>query len=1135
MKLKRGPVSSWRQSAVLFLTISALLCIGLFFVEHTTKQGLVIAEQERAIDGLIDHFEDVQIHSDDAISRFVRRRQQKDLLDWAASALNAGVMDRVEAGLQASGASPVELAQLEAIRPANSDVTAMQTHAARLITLSTGTQLSVIPPEVLNFLVPTGNLNSLNKMGAARNILFSRDYQNSVSKVRLQVEELRTHIEKRFNVEEARINSWRVIALSFLSIVVFGVALSLLLELFRRRQMESRIQAYIKLGESLSGVSTAAKAAELIVDAAEILIGWDACYVALYDPKTRMLDFIASYEMTDGERRRIDSLKTIAGEHSRRVIEEKTGILHNQDPRESLENTMIFGENRRPALSLMYVPIRKKSEVIGLISLQSSRPRAYNKESLSNLQWLADRCAAGLERATLYDLMRQSEERYRLLLENSIDGVYVIGRDRINYCNAAFASIFGYESPDDITGKISPVGLLCPADKPVAACNIEKVINGEPHEQRIKYRALRQSGDEILIETQCTRIQFDGNPAVLGTLRDISERERAEKAIQEAHAIYHAAIESMGAIPYTLDYETHAYNFFGSDIEKLTGYTADELDNQLLASRVRESEYHGELKQFDYDERVRRARSGQFRNMRLDMKIERKDGRMVWIADASIPRRDEQGNIVGSLGIMLDITERKRGEQRVRAFASLGDKLNSVSSAIEAAKVVAATGEQLFGYDACNITMYEHNSEKLYALLSEDIVDGIRKAVVAGEHQEMVSPFARSVIEEGAQLLLREPEIDCSPQLLPFGSNRRSASLMFAPLKKAEHAVGYLSFQSYRYNAYTEQDLADLQALADHCAAGLERARLYEMLRASEERFRTVWEKAGSGMRLTDSEGIIRMVNPAFCDLAGLDEKNLIGNPLDVNYASKTDSSHVIDQYTMRFATRMVEPNIERTMEFHDGRQITINIMNAFVNTADGEMLLSIFHDRTKEKQLELELKESAKQLESLATTDSLTGLQNRRSFMEYYSREFARAHRYGSGLSVIMMDLDHFKSVNDTYGHVTGDAVLSRTGEIIMRSLRITDMACRFGGEEFCIFMPETDLEGAVIFAERLREEISVQSFHSNTGRFSVSCSVGVAQLAAECEDPILFLSVADRELYRAKQDGRNRVCATDRAPTNS
>lgn len=164
-------------------------------------------------------------------------------------------------------------------------------------------------------------------------------------------------------------------------------------------------------------------------------------------------------------------------------------------------------------------------------------------------------------------------------------------------------------------------------------------------------------------------------------------------------------------------------------------------------------------------------------------------------------------------------------------------------------------------------------------------------------------------------------------------------------------------------------------------------------------------------------------------------------------------------------------------------------------------------------------------ELRTLATTDSLTQCMNRRHFMEVLTAEMARSRRYGTLLSVTIFDLDHFKSVNDTYGHLAGDAVLKATVGTCSGLLRATDTIGRYGGEEFVFCLPGTDLDGAVALAERLRADIEASGVPAGDGReIRVTATFGVAEMQGEAT-PETLLDRADVALYKAKDEGRNRV----------
>ena len=164
--------------------------------------------------------------------------------------------------------------------------------------------------------------------------------------------------------------------------------------------------------------------------------------------------------------------------------------------------------------------------------------------------------------------------------------------------------------------------------------------------------------------------------------------------------------------------------------------------------------------------------------------------------------------------------------------------------------------------------------------------------------------------------------------------------------------------------------------------------------------------------------------------------------------------------------------------------------------------------------------------LEELASTDALTGCHNRRALVDVLERELDRARRYSLVLGALMVDLDHFKWINDSMGHMVGDTVLRQLGDLLRREVRSVDTVARYGGEEFVIVLPETAAHGAMIFAERMRQRIQQFPFGDGSQPLRVTVSIGVASFPdPKAISPETFLALADTALYRAKADGRNLV----------
>jgi len=192
----------------------------------------------------------------------------------------------------------------------------------------------------------------------------------------------------------------------------------------------------------------------------------------------------------------------------------------------------------------------------------------------------------------------------------------------------------------------------------------------------------------------------------------------------------------------------------------------------------------------------------------------------------------------------------------------------------------------------------------------------------------------------------------------------------------------------------------------------------------------------------------------------------------------------------------------------------------------DAAELLARVKVHSKIKKLQDELREKNRRLEELSNTDGLTKLFNRRYFMELFELEFERSKRYGSNLSFIMIDIDHFKEFNDTYGHLLGDRILVEVAHILKGNLRINDQIGRYGGEEFALMMPETELKGAMVVAERHRRWIEEFVLREEGKELGITISLGVASFPEmKCETLDDLIKLADDALLEAKREGRNRI----------
>ncbi len=191
----------------------------------------------------------------------------------------------------------------------------------------------------------------------------------------------------------------------------------------------------------------------------------------------------------------------------------------------------------------------------------------------------------------------------------------------------------------------------------------------------------------------------------------------------------------------------------------------------------------------------------------------------------------------------------------------------------------------------------------------------------------------------------------------------------------------------------------------------------------------------------------------------------------------------------------------------------------------EGELVARV-NIQLRLKDLYEELQEKNRQLQEMANRDGLTGLYNHRYFHEQLSNDFLRARRYHESLSCVLLDIDYFKKFNDTYGHQTGDVILSTLGRLIQDSIRDSDLAARYGGEEFALILYYTDGPAAFYLAERLRRRVEDHEFREKTKTLRITISAGISTFPQEeIQDSNELIEGADKALYLAKEKGRNRV----------
>ncbi len=297
---------------------------------------------------------------------------------------------------------------------------------------------------------------------------------------------------------------------------------------------------------------------------------------------------------------------------------------------------------------------------------------------------------------------------------------------------------------------------------------------------------------------------------------------------------------------------------------------------------------------------------------------------------------------------------------------------------------------------------------------------------------------------------------------------------------------------------------------------------LEQTLEVARERYAAVVETAYDGIITVDQDQNIKMLNDSARDIFGIGSESVLGDHLSRFIPKEHREIHGRHVNSFRRSPVNVRPMQVRAPVRalrSDGREIDIEVSISKIKVNNEIEMTAVIRDISERTKL-------IEQLQQAATHDSLTGIFNRRHGAAILSNEIQRCGRFGHVLSVAMIDLDHFKVINDTYGHAYGDLVLNSVVETILKTLRDADTLCRWGGEEFLVVLPETTLSNALLWAERARKEIESEAIISAGHQtVNITASFGLASLSSEDATVDSLLKRADDALYSVKNSGRNQV----------
>jgi diguanylate cyclase (GGDEF)-like protein/PAS domain S-box-containing protein len=755
----------------------------------------------------------------------------------------------------------------------------------------------------------------------------------------------------------------------------------------------------------------------------------------------------------------------------------------------------------------------------------------------------------GSRRSLSHQRPHEASERLAAIIDGSDDAIIAIDvAGRFAEWNAGAERLFGYTA--DEAANLSPAVLLPPerrGDRPL----IERVLEGERFDHH-EIERVHRDGSRLQLSLSLSALR-DPDGTITGAFaiaRDITERRAAEAERSQLAALVGASADAI--IATDVDFRITNCNAAAAGLYHMA---AEEMVGRLVTEILASVETD--------DERIallERALAGE--TMRSEGVRVRRDGSEFAVAGTVAPVRASSGEIVGVVWIARDVTTewraRKALERDERRSRLLADASRMLDRSLQTEHVVGAITRLVASElaDLCCVVLADEVSgeTQLVEVVAADPIVAriVRTAFEQGPLTDDPGTVTGPAMRTGADVLIdpvppelvagwlsRYPELADAPVALTV------ASIMVVPLRAGGSNVGLIfiaSLESQRH--FDRDDLLLARELANRTAQSLENARLlttttYALaeaeaaareLRAAQQRFSSAFANAPIGMALVsatdDSMSRIEDANPALCELTGFVQDDLRGRDLIETLVHPADRLAVRAELERLIRGETGVLSAEHRYVRNGGTDVWVQTSVARLpGQAEANELVLQVQDITERKRYE-------GQLRYLADHDPLTGLYNRRRFVEELDRAAVEASLRGIATAVLVLDIDHFKYINDTYGHTIGDEVLTGIARTLVGRTRDTDVLGRLGGDVFGIVLTHSNARDVQTVALALLAELRERdALMSNGQTISVTASVGYR--VVERGDGLgadELIVEADIAMCDAKEKGRNRVAVAGR-----
>ncbi len=687
---------------------------------------------------------------------------------------------------------------------------------------------------------------------------------------------------------------------------------------------------------------------------------------------------------------------------------------------------------------------------------------------------------------------------------------------RIRIWNPASETLYGFREPETLGRRIQDL-LLTVGEIPTFEAEVSRICETGVASAPYVWTVQRKNGERrhVLSSMFPLPSPSSGGEALVCCMDvDVTEQQKAAEALSESRQrlALHVLQSPLAVIEWGLDFTVAEWN---PAAERIFGWRRDEaLGRHAAGLLVPESA----KEHVDSVWRQLIARTGGERS--TNENHTKSAGNIIceWYNTALL---DREGQVIGVLSLAQDITGRRLAERLQMATYKIAEEAREARDmpALYAA-IHAIIGELMVAKDFF-VAEYDEASGLLSFPYWVDERDGVPPPQPLGRGlTEYVLRTGRPLlaVPEVFESLVQSGEVD------PVGEE--SVDWLGVPLISRDKAFGVVAIQSYTAtNRYGEREKELLTFVSHQIAAAVERKRAEEALRKSEKRFRALVENSSDAVVLLRLDGEIADVTRSMRGILGWEPAEVIGRR-GFDYLHPEDRDSIVRGFErvaaatdQRGAVHIAPCRIRHK----DGtwRYVEGVATNLLAEPAVSAVVVN-FRDITDRKNAEA-------QIEYQAFHDALTGLPNRRLFRDRLAIALSHAHRAKHTLAVMFLDLDHFKTINDTKGHTPGDVVLREVALRLVASLREGDTVSRFGGDEFALLLPDlsSDRDAARTSAERIARKVLDQVARpiadGPDDELRVTTSIGIALHPGHGDDPEALLKNADRAMYRAKDLGRS------------